>query len=64
MKPNYLICNRCYRRWNVSRLRDNPRPYLCPFCRKIKAPPPVDQTGGGKKKVCVPIIGQKVRFVK
>ena len=36
MTPRYLICTRCYRRWNVSRLRDDPRPYLCPFCRCIR----------------------------
>lgn len=33
MNPRYLICTRCYRRWNVSRLRDN-RPYICPVCQR------------------------------
>ena len=40
MTPLYLICTVCHRRWNVSRLRDDPRPYLCPFCRTQNKTPP------------------------
>jgi hypothetical protein len=36
MRPRYLVCTRCYRRWNISQLRNDPRPYLCPFCRCIR----------------------------
>ncbi len=67
MTPRYLICTRCYRRWNVSRLRDDPRPYLCPFCRTQKraAPGELDRRRQEKReRDIMPIIIQKVRKVK
>ncbi len=58
MKPHYLICTRCYKRWNVSRLRDG-RPYVFPHCAKKRRLRDGSPTSGREKRYTPTLSGRK-----